>query len=177
MSMPPILSTARLVLRPFGPQHLSDRYVSWLNDPETVRYSEQRHRRHTVETCQVWTAAMVKGPHLLWAIEETGTGLGHVGNLAVLIDPQNNLADMSILLGEARGCGLGREAWCAALAWLLGPRRVRKVTAGTMSTNLPMLMLMHRAGMEKDGVRRRHYLLNGQEVDIIFMAAFPNSNR
>lgn len=177
MGVPSLLRTGRAALVPYATRHLSPRNVAWLNDPATVRYSEQRHRSHTLETSRAWVAAMTGGPHYLWAIEETALGLGHVGNLAAYVDPANALADLSILLGEprARGCGLGLEAWRAGLDWLLGPGGMRKVTAGTLGENLPMLAVMRASGMVPDGTRLRHYLFEGREVDIIHMAAFAVS--
>ena len=35
-----------------------------------------------------------------------------------------------------------------------------------------MLKIMQRAGMKEDGVRRRHYLVEGREVDVVHMAFF-----
>ncbi|KAF5041338.1 Acetyltransferase (GNAT) domain protein [anaerobic digester metagenome] len=170
MAATPLLDGERIVLRPFGPQHLTARYVSWLNDPLTVRYSEQRHRSHTLESCRDWTAAMTRPPHHLWAVE--AASLGHVGNLAAYVDPANALADLTILLGEGRGRGFGLDAWKTGLSWLLGPGGLRKVAAGTLAANRPMLAVMRAAGMVEDGVRRRHYLVDGREEDVVCMAAF-----
>jgi len=52
MAERPVLQTARLRMVPFSEAHLTTRYVGWLNDPEVVRYSEQRHQTHTIESCR-----------------------------------------------------------------------------------------------------------------------------
>ncbi len=168
----PTLVTARLRLVPFGPQHLTERYVAWLNDPAVVRYSENRHRRHTLESCARYADGMKTGGHPFWAVEWNGA---HIGNLTAYCDRPNRVADLAIMIGapEARGHGLGLEAWCAALDHLLGPAGgQRKVTAGTMAANRPMLGVMAGSGMSEEGRRRAQFLLNGEPVDMVMAARF-----
>jgi RimJ/RimL family protein N-acetyltransferase len=174
----PVVETKRLSLRPFGDKHLTPRYVGWLNDPETMRWSEHRHKRQTLETCRSYRESMTEGGHLFWAIERHNEAPAHVGNIAAYLDRPNRLADVTILLGEpsARGVGFGEEAFGAVCRWLLQDAGFRKVTAGTLATNLPMRAIMRRIGMVEDGVRRRHYLVAGEEVDLVHGALFaPNS--
>ena len=40
------LSGQRVVLRTFVPADLTDQYISWLNDPQTMRWSNQRFLHH-----------------------------------------------------------------------------------------------------------------------------------
>lgn len=47
MTFPPLDPGPCRVVR-FADRHLTERYVGWLNDPAVVRYSEQRHSRHTL---------------------------------------------------------------------------------------------------------------------------------
>ena len=49
---------------------------------------------------------------------------------------------------------------------------MRKITAGTMETNVAMRAIMKRAGMVEDGRRARHYLQGGGEVDLVYAALF-----
>jgi RimJ/RimL family protein N-acetyltransferase len=56
--------------------------------------------------------------------------------------------------------------------FLLRTAGLRKITAGTLSVNAPMLRLMDRVGMVPDGRRARHQLWEGQEVDIVHAALF-----
>jgi RimJ/RimL family protein N-acetyltransferase len=151
MARSEIIKTERLLLEPFSEKYLSERYVSWLNDHEIVRYSEQRHRTHTIDN-----------------------NLGHIGNMNTYVDKVNGVADVGILIGDtgAWGQGYATEAWTAICSYLLEKVKIRKVTAGTISPNEAMLKLMKRTGMKDDGCRVKQYIWEGNEVDIIHMALF-----
>jgi RimJ/RimL family protein N-acetyltransferase len=174
VAISPTIETPRLRIEPFAEHYLTARYVAWLNDPETMRFSEQRYRRHTLESCREYWRGIHDGPSFFWAIVAKEASRGHVGNMIAYVEPQHSLADVSIMIGEpaARGLGLASEAWLAACDYLLRLAGFRKVSGGTIAPNLPMLAVMRRAGMAEDGRRLRHHLWNGQAVDLIQCALF-----
>ncbi|MDC3350286.1 hypothetical protein OAV78_00550 [bacterium] len=79
-------------------QHLSDDYVSWLNDEAVTFYSEQRHRNHTIDCCAAYIARTTAAGHSLWAIEVVDKGYRHIGNITASYDRNNGLADIGILV-------------------------------------------------------------------------------
>lgn len=174
MAESPEISTERLRLVPFQEHHLSARYLGWLNDRELMRYSEQRHRTHTLESCRGYWMSFAGTPNYFWAIEETTEGLGHIGNLNAYVNPPHRLADLGILIGEktAHKRGYGLEAWQGVCRFLFGQPQIRKISAGTLAVHAAMRTLMRRAGMTEDGVRKRHFLVDGIETDVIHMALF-----
>ncbi|MGJ3258697.1 MAG: GNAT family N-acetyltransferase [Rhodospirillales bacterium] len=171
---PVTLTTERLTLRPFDTaRHLTESYVAWLNDPDVVRYSEQRHRTHTLATCRAFAEGFQTGPSRLWTIEMREDG-SHIGNIHADIDAANGLADVAILIGarQAWGKGIGLEAWNAVLDWLLTDGGIRKAVAGCMASNAAMVRIMEKSGMVPDGTRNAHYVLDGKPEDIVFRARF-----
>lgn len=174
----PKIVTDRLTLRPFERRELTERYVAWLNDPESVRYSEQRHHKHTLATCEAYYLSMQRsGNWFLAILHNDGTPV-HVGNLSIVFDAPNATADMAILIGEsaARGHGLGREAWQAVMEHLLMVKGIRKVTAGTMSSNAPMMAVACQCGMGEEGRRRRQFLFEDRTVDMVLFAKFHDED-
>lgn len=169
-----VIETPRLRIVPFSAVYLSPRYVGWLNDPAVVRYSEQRHKRHTLESCRQYWQSFQDSPHFFWAITTTDSGLGHIGNINAYIDEFNSTASVGIMIGErtASKKGYGLEAWIAVCNYLLYHICIRKVTAGTLAINKGMLRIMERSGMVADGKWVRHYIVDGEEVDIIFATLF-----
>lgn len=171
-----VIETPRLRIVPFSEAYLSSRYVSWLNDQEVVRYSEQRHRRHTLESCRQYWQSFKDSPHFFWAITTVDPKIGHIGNINAYIDKFNSTASMGILIGERTvvGKGYGLEAWMAVCNYLLYDIGIRKVTAGTLAVNKGMLRIMEKSGMVADGRWIRQCVVDGEEVDIIFAALFGN---
>jgi ribosomal-protein-alanine N-acetyltransferase len=114
---------------------------------------------------------------LFLSIELADKGIGHIGNLSVVIDRPNSSADLSIMIGErwAWGRGYASVAWAAIINYLLGEMNLRRVTAGTMEVNEPMIRLMKRSGMHFDGVRPRHFLWQGREVGLVTASRYGDA--
>lgn len=167
------IASDRLRVLPFGEQHLTPRYVGWLNDADVVRFSEQRFLRHTLESCREYWASFAGTPNYFWAIELRYANT-HIGNINAYVDEAHGVADVGILIGD-KGCwgqGYGTEAWTAVLRWLIDHAGMRKVTGGTLACNTGMLAVMEQAGMVDDGRRVRHVLVDGQETDVVYKALF-----
>ncbi|HUL00985.1 MAG TPA: GNAT family N-acetyltransferase [Nitrospirota bacterium] len=173
MADSPVIETKRLRIEPFSIKHLTARYVSWLNDPEVVRYSEQRHRRHSLESCKEYFESFQGTPNYLWAIIQKECGI-HMGNINAYVDVNNKVADIGILLGEKDewNKGYGLEVWKAVITYLFDSGCIRKISAGTLTSNRGMINIMVRSGMVEDGRRVRHYLFDGQEIDALHFALF-----
>ncbi len=167
------MTTKRLRLEPFGPHHVTPRYVGWLNDKQVVRYSRQRLQSHTEADCRRFLASFGNSANLFWAIV-VAAGDAHIGNITVDVEPHDRVAAVNIIVGETGvwGKGYGFEAFDAACTQLLGPLGMRKVYAGTMATNAPMLRLMEKAGLIEEARFRGHYFWEGQAIDKVFAGKF-----
>ena len=63
-------------------------------------------------------------------------------------------------------------AWSAVMTEMLENQGVRKLTAGTMSVNEPMLRLIKRSGMHIEAIRSKHFIWENKEVDMVQAAIF-----
>jgi RimJ/RimL family protein N-acetyltransferase len=174
LALPEIIPTPRLRLEPFSERHLTERYVGWLNDAELMRFSENRHARHTLDSCRAYWRSFDTEPHLFWAIVAKDASLGHVGNATAHVEERHGRADLGILIGEraARGKGFASEAWLGLCDHLFRSRGLRKLTAGAVAPHAAMLRVMQKAGMLEDGRRTAHSLWQGQPVDVVHYALF-----
>ena len=154
-------------LVPFTADHLTHKYVGWLNDPEVVEFSEQRHVEHNIGTCGAYVQDM-RNNGLLWAIL---MGSVHIGNISAHTDRHNLNADISIMLGEGRGLGFGYSALQQVSDELL-QFGYRRLTIGTMARNKPMIAIAQKAGFKVEAVRQNHFLVNKCGVAIVHMARF-----
>jgi RimJ/RimL family protein N-acetyltransferase len=163
----------RLTVVPVTEEHLTPRYVGWLNDPEVVRYSEQRFKTHTIESCRDYLESFAGTGNLFLAL--IADSEGHIGNMTAYVD-RYGVIDVGILIGERGvwGQGYGSEAWLSVCSALI-EGGARKITAGTLSVNHGMLAIMDRSGMVPDGRRVRQCLIDGREVDVVYAALFPGA--
>jgi ribosomal-protein-alanine N-acetyltransferase len=139
------------------------RMCGWLNDPEVVRYSEQRHKKHDPHSQNNYICSFVHGE-----FKEIMLDNEPIGTITGRIDRNNGTADMGILIGEKRhwGNGYGTTAWALMMSDLFSSNLVRKVEAGCMNTNLAMMMIFVKTGMKPEGRRKDHFLFNGSPCDM-----------
>jgi ribosomal-protein-alanine N-acetyltransferase len=167
------LAGERTILRLFQPADITADYLSWLKDPFVTQFSNQRFFSHTPESCAQYLASFVGTGNLFLNIERKADGVC-VGTMTAYHFPQHRTVDVGIMIGRRTewGRGLGQDAWNTLLAWLLGRYCVRKVTAGTMRCNLPMVRLMERSGMSLEAVRPQQELLDGVPQDLLYFGKF-----
>lgn len=168
------ITTQRLTLEPFSERHLESGIVEWLNDPEVMRYSDNRHRTHTLDTSRAYLNSFADSPNYYWAmLLRTGTK-AMIGSMTAYVDENNSVADVGILVGDKnywRG-GYGTEAFAGVVNWLITRRRIRKVTAGTMAINTGMIGIMKKLGMREEGRKVRYYLVDRNEIDMVCGTVF-----
>ncbi len=167
------LTCARLILAPFTAADISPRYVGWLNDPEVVRYSNQRFRRHDVQSCEAYLRSFDGGLNQFWSIRLAADG-NMIGTMTAYLAPQHGTADIGLLIGERSvwGQGYGYEAWQRLMDRLFGDQVIRKITAGTASGNVGMIRIMERAGMHHEATRRQQEIIDDELQDIVYFAKF-----
>ena len=45
------IKTKNLLIKPFTKTNITKKYISWLNNKEVTKFSEQRHYFHTKQSC------------------------------------------------------------------------------------------------------------------------------
>jgi ribosomal-protein-alanine N-acetyltransferase len=163
----------RVLLRPFTAADISETYVGWLKDPEVVRYSNQRFRVHTLDTCRSYLASFEGSANYFLAICDRQSG-AMLGTLTVYRSVPHSTADIGILIGarQAWGQGIGAEAFCLVVSTLKASGAIRKITAGAMVVNRAMVRILEKAGMYREATRRAQELLDGEPVDVVYHATF-----
>jgi [ribosomal protein S5]-alanine N-acetyltransferase len=174
--MIPTLTTERLVLVPYEIERIRQQHINWLNDPNVARYSEQRHRRHTLATQSRYLQSKTE-LQPIWLIRIKNNGLSDdLGTIGANVDSYNQVADMEILIGEKAlwGHGYGTEAWRAVMNYLF--TYVRKIEAGCMQDNDGMCEVCTKTGMRYEGFRLGHFLLNGQPHNLVMYGLLSEMN-
>jgi len=168
-----LLSGEKVYLRPFTRSDITSEYVSWLNDPLVVRFSNQRFARHTEESCQRYLDSFKNSPNLFVSVRMQSDDLA-VGTMTAYVALQHQTVDVGIMIGRRSvwGHGVGQDAWSTLLDWLSVQTQIRKITAGTMCCNLPMIRLMEHAGMTLEATHPKQELLDGIPQDVVYYGKF-----
>ncbi len=149
---PITLETNRMVVRPFSEADMTPRYLAWLNDVVTLRYSQQGKQKQDLTSCQAYRKSIITSGGLMLAmcVKKRDSSL-HIGNLT--LRPSKTAyqeIDISILIGDRSewGRGYASEAWIAVCTFLFETRGIQRITAGTHHDNKAMRALMARTGMQ-----------------------------
>ena len=161
-----VLTTERLSLVPYAAGFITPQHIGWLNNPDVVFYSEQRHQKHTEASQQAYLNSFSEGCYI-WLIK--AQDIGDIGTISAYVDMPNKVADMGILVGEPKSWnrGYGAEAWKRVMLWLRMEHKIRKIECGCMFDNIPMRKIATKCGMEVEGGRYQHFLLDGKPVDLL----------
>lgn len=173
--MPPFESLAGclVTLQPFTIGDVTPEYVGWLNDPQVVRFSNQRFRQHSLQSCRDYVASFAASPNRFLKIIRQEDGR-MVGTMTAYAAVPHGTVDMGIMVGSRSiwGRGVGQDAWNTLLNWLLGEAAVRKVTGGAMRCNLAMMRIMERSEMALEAVRPRQEMFDGEPHDLVYFGKY-----
>jgi len=160
----------KILLLKFEERFITSEYIGWLNNKSLMQFSEQRHNNHTMKTCKNYYRSFSNSDNLLYAILNAKTN-EHVGNINAYIDSSNKVADMGIIIGKT-GCGYGSLAWKEMIRVLFLDKRMRKITAGAMKINKPMIKIFLKSGMEYEYTKTKHFIYNEQFIDLAGYSIF-----
>lgn len=171
--MTPTLSSERLVLRPLGRAHVSDRYVRWMNDREVNKYLESGGD-YTIDMLKNYLDTVEEQQIYFWAIHlKEGK---HIGNIK--IDPINvrhRFGEYGILMGDREewGKGYAKEASELVVDFCFnGELRLRKVILGVVRDNVAAVKLYEKLGFVVEGTLRSHVFHVGKWCDLLRMSLF-----
>lgn len=168
-----VLRGGTVTLRPFSASDIDDSYIGWLNDPDVVRFSNQRFLVHNRESCLHYLASFGGTKNLFMSARRLSDD-SLVGTLSAYVSSHHGTVDVGIMIGDKSvwGLGYGQDAWNTLTTWLLGRADIRKLTAGTLECNYGMIKLMERSGMKLEAVRKAQEIVEGQPVDMLHYAKF-----
>jgi len=171
-----LLKGSRVILKAFGPDDITEEYVGWLNDPQVVRFSNQRFQRHSQETCRNYLSSFVGTYNWFLKIVDAQDGQT-IGTMTAYVSAHHRTADMGILIGrrQAWGQGMGQDSWNTLMGWFLEKQNIRKVTGGAMKANAAMVRIMEKSGMTLEAVHRGQELLENKPQDLLYYAKYPGS--
>jgi RimJ/RimL family protein N-acetyltransferase len=145
--------------------------VGWLNDKELMRYSENRHKQHTAATQIEYIMSFLYNPGDI--LREIHLDDVLIGTITAIVDRNNRVANVGILIGKGFGGNEhGYEAWAMLCNSLFEHQGMRRIEAGCMALNMPMIKIMRRYGMKEEGRRMSHFMVDGAYSDLVLYGRF-----
>lgn len=168
-----IIRSKRLVLRKMTEADITDAYVCWLNDFETVKYLEVRFHPQTRESVTAYIRHNLlpdSGTLHLGVFDCGGTRL--VGTVTFNnLNLHHRSASISFVIGhpEAKGKGYGAEAVHAATHFMFTRKKFVKLYGGYYSDHLASEKVFLKNGYKMEG-RLTGKLVNyrGERVDHVY---------
>jgi len=168
-----VLQGKKVLLNLFTESDINDSYISWLNDPDVVRFSNQRFVTHNRESSLRYLASFVDTDNLFLSIRRS-SDLRQVGTMTAYVSRHHGTVDVGIMIGDKSvwGLGYGRDSWSTLSDCLLKRDDIRKLTAGTLACNYGMIKVMECSDMHYEATRKEQEIVNRQAVDILYYAKF-----
>ena len=156
----------KLILAPFYAEHVTEDYVKWLNDPETMRFTEAKWKPHTIQSSKQYIEASNSSPtaRLFRILYENK----HVGNIRLSsINHFHKKADIAIIIGDesARGKGIGTQAINLVTEYAFTILNLEKLTAGMYANNEASIKAFQNSGFVIEATLKSHYCCEGKRVD------------
>lgn len=154
------------------PEHVTENYLGWMQDPLVQRYLESRFSEQSMDTVRSFVERALADPDtLMMGIRLTETG-EHVGNIKLgPINRNHATSEIGLMIGDrsAWGRGVGTmaiEGICKIARDRLG---IRKVTAGATSGNAGSVRAFQKAGFAIEGRRPEQFQTDSGLEDLVLM--------
>jgi len=158
-----ILKGERIELRKLTENDATEKYVSWLNDPEVNQYLESRFATHTVESTKEFIKGLSANDHMFGIFLNNE----HIGNIKLHVNPRHNYGDIGYLIGEKQHWGKGymTEAIKLIVNYAFETVGLDKVYAGVYSNNIGSQNALISAEFTFEAIQKEQFVCNGKRVD------------
>lgn len=166
------IETSRLLLRTLEASDVGEAYLSWLRDPEVIRFLEVRFLPpQEIEQIRAFVESVNKSTdNLLLGIFCKGDGL-HIGNVKIgPIVREHARSPIGYMIGERSSWGRGyaSEAIHAAARYALGTMGLGKVSAGCYETNVGSSKALLKAGFVHEATVPSDVICDGHRVASLY---------
>ncbi|WP_432507212.1 GNAT family N-acetyltransferase [Kineococcus arenarius] len=167
------LVTERLLLRDFTPDDI-EAVHAYAGDSEVCRYTDwgpntaAQSQAFVDEMCAASTAEQPDS--MTWAVTVAGNVVGACS--VTVTSREHRRGVMGYVLARAHwGKGYATEAAAAVLRFARGDLALERVEATCRPGNVDSQRVLHKIGMQREGLLRSHVLIRGRREDSLLFAA------
>ena len=151
----------QITLKILEQSDVTSAYVSWLSDPQVVRFSDNQYRNVSVESQKKFVQSCIDSSYIiLWGIFFENL---HIGNVALDNINFNHLrAEVTYILGDTNywGRGIATYAVKFIIAYARKELALRKLYAGVAEENIASIKVLQKCGFLQEAKRESHLYYN-----------------
>jgi RimJ/RimL family protein N-acetyltransferase len=160
-------------LRMLDINNATSRYLSWLSDPEVIKFLELRFSLPaSTKDLAEFILAMNESEDTLMLGIFRSADLMHIGNIKLgPINKHHGTGDLGFLIGERSEWGKGNASAAIELMvnYAFSALGLAKVTAGCYSCNEGSRKALLKGGFVEEGLRSAQYLVEGNRQDGVLL--------
>lgn len=167
------LDDIRLI--PFTEDLITDKYISWFNNPIVCEHTSHCVYPMTKERALEYIKSINKPTSntIVWAIMKCSRYdckeriYEHIGNICLTsINLINRTAEIGIIIGEnIRGKGIGNRVLKVVVKHGFDKLNLQRIWLGTSSLNIGMQKAAEKIGFKQEGILKNALYTNGRYVD------------
>lgn len=180
-TLPEAIQGNLVTLKAFDTQHIyASEYLKWLRDPEVVRtlnLPNYLQKQIEIGELENYCNSRISSKKDIFIAIHTAKSDAFIGTCKIAhIDCYAATADIGIMIGNKSywGQGIGSETIRLLGKFAFEEMGLRKLTAGTMGTNLAMIRVFQKMGFILEGTIRQQDKLETQYVDHILLGCFKD---
>ncbi len=173
------LTGFRFSLIPFKEEHISERYIGWLNDAEVNRFLEVQFVHQTYETVLAYVSSFYGDTEkYMWGVYPNATD-DLIGTATLAgINRNHGQGVIGLMIGEKEywGKGYGTEIIKLVVDYAFKRLSLHKVTAGAVAINQASIKAFQKAGFEIEGRGKSHFSLGGEYYDVLYLGVIRDES-
>ena len=156
------IESNRLLLRELNLNDVTDKYVSWLNDPKVTQYTESLFVSHTHKSIQKYIKEVNQDPYAVLLGIFFKKNMQHIGNIKISSTSKDRIhkrASIGFIIGEKEewGKGYATEAIKLITEYGFNNLNITKICAGCRESNIGSKKAMVKAGYKVEGFFNSHF--------------------
>lgn len=153
--------------------NISSDYINWMNDPEVVRFTEQKFMKTSKSDITRYLHEMENSPtDLLFGIYND---IKHIGTIKLgAINFFHKTASLSYLIGAKEYWGKG-IASCAISEMInigFSGLQLEKINAGVYANNIASVRVLEKNGFELEGIRKSQFKFENERINGLLFGRF-----
>jgi len=171
------IETERFRLRSLKPVDASERWLSWVADPEVVHPTNAPVRHMTRQELASYIAGHDNYRRYLIGVFDKASGV-HLGFYFIDVDRNHDTATFNVIIGEKSfwGKGVINETRAALIDYFFDKLGIAKICGGPLSRNFAMIFNYKAQGWVYEGTLRGHFksVVDGSPLDQLRFRLLPH---